>query len=356
MKDNRILHIDGDAIMHVVASAAEKRTIEVTHIPSSVVKEFKTRTEFWGRSKKKDSGWLANTNLTREGEGKEPFLIEDFTIEDKQVAEPVENCLHSVKLYIGSILEKLKCDNYKVYIGDGDTFRHEITMPVGRRYKQNRDSLLKALLLQEVEDYLMKHHNGIKIANIEVDDKLSMIAWKGYAKFLKTGNNKDDNNIIVSRDKDTAGTQGWWHNPDKMEIPVYIHGFGKLWLDSKGVVRGIGRKFKYFQLLFGDTSDGYEGRRVPVSETDLKLHKYGQKTVFKELAPLQTDKECWELIVSKYQEWVPEAMTYQAEGGGLETDDWKSWLQKHIDFVHMRRWGDDRIILDDVLNKMGVSV
>lgn len=306
-----------------------------------------TRTELWGRGKKGIGGWLEEYNKANVV----PLFKEDLEVKDIQVAEPVGNCLHSVSLYIIKICNLLDVHDYRVYVERGLNFRHNIILPQGRRYKQNREGTVRALLTPQVEQYLIYKHDAEIVEGIEVDDKLSMIGYEGHKKFLVSGDTSSDTDIIISRDKDTAGTQGWWMNPDHRDKPpIYLSGFGKLWLD-KGKVRGVGRKFKYFQILFGDSSDGYAGKVTPN-----KTFVFGEKSIIKLLQPLTTDKECWELIVTKYREWMPVPVSYIAWDDSKVEDNWLTWLQKHFTLVHMLRFEGDNPQVMDILTKLKIHI
>ena len=347
---NKKLFFDGDSVMHLVASASEKRSIEVTHPSMGAPIKFKTRTLFWGSKRDKSGGWLGAFNEERVSNGGEAYKPEEFTIKDIQTPEPVAHCLSSAKRYILNICDKLDCYDYDVFVGEGETFREQILMPEGRRYKQNRDGIVRSLYVNDVKDYLIKHHDAKVIKDTEVDDYLAEIGYSNYLRIQEHGDADGDMDIIIARDKDAMGCEGWLFNPDKMTRPFYVHGFGRLWVDSKGKIRGVGRKFKYFQLLFGDSVDHYNPRLI-LGET----FRYGEKSIFKDLDPLTTDKECWKLIVDKYKSFLPESITYKTWSGTKESDNWLTWLQKHFTLVHMRRFEGDSPQVVDILNKLGVD-
>ena len=343
---------DGDGIIHLIASAAEKRTIKVTHDDFKEPLILNTRTELWGRKRGKSSGYLASLNEERLQKSLPKILPEDLTIEDIQEPEPLPYCLNSAKKYILGVCEKLDCFDYNIYIGDGITFREKILMPEGRRYKQNRENLVRAVRVEELKDYLVEKHDAKLITDIEVDDHVAMIGYANYKRLIKKGCSKyDDMDIIISRDKDAYACEGWLFNPDKgkMKEPIFIHGLGVLKLDGSKVV-GIGRKFKYFQLLFGDSVDNYKPTKIPGVNI-----KYGEKTILKDFENLHTDYDFWSFIVSKYRQWMPEPVMYKAWDGSEVTDTWLSWLQKHLTMQHMRRFPGDEPKVVDILKKVGVS-
>lgn len=345
----KMLGFDGDIIKHRMANVGEKRSIIVTHKKGGV-KEFKTRTEFYGPSPKYNKGWLATANEKLEESGKPLMVIEDFEIKDVQTPEPIEHILRSVRQNIKATCSLLGCADYQIILGKGDVFRHDIPTPaechngVTGKYKGTRDGNLRPVHLQAVHDYLIKYHGAIVITDIEADDYLAQLAYEDH----ESGK---DEYCVITADKDQMGCDGITFNPDYMEYPVKITGFGSLWLGPDGKkVRGTGRMWKYFQMIAGDNADNYKPNRLPV-----KKISFGDKGAYNLLVDCVDDKACLEVIVSKFKEWVPEPMTYTSHLGTEETVDWKRWLTFHADFVHMRRYHNDRWMIFKIMNHFGVE-
>jgi len=135
--------IDLDYIKYTAAAVGETRTVLVTHTPTGREHSFDNKTAFYGRDKAKSKGWLGDLNKSREEEGKSLFPLSEFTIEDVQTPEPLENVLHTVKLMVQKDLEALGASSYKAYLGEGDSFRVERSTAI--EYKGNRKNLLKPL-------------------------------------------------------------------------------------------------------------------------------------------------------------------------------------------------------------------
>jgi hypothetical protein len=322
------LAIDADLVCHTFSATAEERKIKVTYKGNNTSREYKNRSEFWGRSRKTIGGKLADINSSREKKGLEPLTKDDFEVEDLQIAEPFENCAKAINIYIKGLRRKLGAKSYKCYLGKGECYRHEILMPKGRRYKGNRDGLIKPLLFKQAFDFLMDSHNGVLVEGRETDDYLTELSYNNF----KEGKN---DLIVVTRDKDALGNVGLLYNPDKMEEPLLIdESFGEIYLDGNNEVKGTGVKFQFAQILGQDDADNYKANKLPCGTST----KYGHTKVFKDLDECQNEKECWELCVRKFKEWIPEPVTYIAWNGEEETDAWITWLQKHVDFVVMERW------------------
>src|SRR5690606_11640773 len=110
--------VDADPIVYKSACIGEERYIDVKHIPSGRVQEFKNKTEFYGRGKKKDGGWLGDLNTERESQGLSSFSIEDFEITEKQrIKEELANVLHTTKMLIAAPLEIIKADGMVCFLG-----------------------------------------------------------------------------------------------------------------------------------------------------------------------------------------------------------------------------------------------
>lgn len=351
----KILNVDGDILLHMFASVGEERSILVTHKPSGRVKEFKGRQEFRGRIKKDGTcgGWLAEVNKMREEKGQLAFPLEDFGIEDKQVAQPLEHSIYALKQHLKSVKNSLGCSDVQLYLGDGSKcHRHDILLPwegedgQGRRYKAQRSGLIKPVHLDGIRHYLTHNLKANIISGIEVDDKLAMLNWEGHQKYLKTGNKDDNPYLCLTVDKDACGTDGWLMNPNWMDKPMYIEGLGEMWKDPSGKIRMTGKKSLYGQLLSQDVVDNIHPKRTPNGKTN----RYSETQMFTDLVDLKTDQECWALIVEKYKEWFgEEEIEYKAWDGSRVKETWVSWLQKHYDLYKMLRWEGDVVLVNNIL-------
>jgi hypothetical protein len=67
---NIVAIIDGDWPVYSIACVGDDNYVEITHTPSGSIKEFKTKTEFHGRSKKTVGGWLGEINTDRRAKEK----------------------------------------------------------------------------------------------------------------------------------------------------------------------------------------------------------------------------------------------------------------------------------------------
>jgi hypothetical protein len=355
--DDVTIVLDLDQTCYVAAAGAEKRTIIATHIKSGRQMEFKNKTEFWGRQQTVVGGWLKDQNTNMEAKmlasGKEfkPWTREDFTIEDKQTPEPVENCLHLLKIKINAILEHMGTTNGLGVLGGEGNFR--LVLPTPEIYKGNREDTIRPLLLADTREYVQRKYGAIVIDGIEADDYLTMKQYEGWLHYKKTGK---FNYIVASFDKDQVqcpglifntmrdSTERDWKHP----LPWLIDdSMGEIWMES-GKVKGWGKKFFGYQMLFGDQSDNVK----PYQNFD-KI-RFGETSAFKVISPCQDENAMWAAIVNQYKKWFPDGVEFTDHMGVPRKFTAGQWASVIFQAVYMKRTPDDNTTLGNVLRKAGV--
>ena len=330
---------DYDYLLYAACFAGEKRTIEVVHSPTGRVKEFKTRTEFYGRDKNKTGGWLGKVNQDRLQKGLNPFLLDEFEISDVQTPEPVENVLHTAKLMIQNVLDTVGCDQYFGYTssrGGKPLFR--LTESTLWEYKGNRKDMLSPIHKGALQEYLIKHHNAIMVKDdLEADD------WV-VIKYLEL-KERGEKPIIIAIDKDIAGCPVISFNPNKPE-DGYTNGdcFGELYINEKNEVKGYGRKWLYYQTISSDAVDNYKANCF--SEK-----KWGHKSAYNALVDCKTDKECFREIMASFKLLYPSPKEIVGWRGDKITIDWLYVANEMWNMARMRRTKKDIVTFSDVLKK-----
>lgn len=323
--------VDADYIKYSAAGVGETRSIVAIHKQSGREHPFANRTEFWGRGKNKNGGWLAELNKNRTS----PFLPEEFEIIDVQTPEPIENVLHTAKMMFEANLKALDTTKYIGYLGKGDSFRVERSTLL--KYKGQRAALLKPLYLEDVTQYL---HNKFKlefIEGIEVDDKCVIDCYK-----------KPDH-ILCGLDKDYLGCPILLYNPNHPELGVQnCNQFGKLWRNEKGDVKGIGRMFLYYQMCSSDTSDNYAANCM----SDLK---WGDVSAYNALVNSSNDKEALSNVVNVFKTLYPEPKAVQGWRGDNIEIDWLYVATEMFDLARMLKVPNEVVVFKDVLDKLGVE-
>lgn len=321
MTNKIIAAMDCDEISYMVAAACETRTIKVTNTTNGECGNFKHRTEL--------KKFLSGLDVP------EGF----FTIEDVQTTDELPNALHSVKMVISSYEGACRSDITELYISGKGNFRDALPLPT--KYKSARADNLKPLLLDEIRKYLIEKRGAVVVNGMETDDKICERMWEGYKSGQKI--------IGCTRDKDACSNMGWLYNRDKMTEPEFIDGLGNLYIDGKNKVRGQGRKFGYLQWIIGDPTDSY-------NPSEVAKVKYGEKSGYKLLEPLQTDKECIQAIYDLYKTWYPAEVKYTDWQGNEVVTDAIGMMQMYMDCYRMRRSKDDLVKVTDILTKLEIKI
>lgn len=359
------LVFDIDMIIFDAVSVAEDRFIIATHIPTSRKMEFANKTALWGHYKKKEGGWIAEENAKLgndywkvedfdviEGQRPRPFKIkgvDEFSGEPDPAQDyfitPWEGAKKIMDDKVRAICKKLDTKEYIGFTGTGDVFRHELCTLL--KYK-DRDDIMKPLLLKKMKEYVCERHSTTLVKGLEADDHVAISVLEGYNKWVAGGRKDCDKVVGIAEDKDSYGCTGWWYNPNKDSAPRLIEGFGSLWINSDGDVKGQGRLWLYFQIGFSDATDNYFANCF----SDLK---WGQKSAYEELKYCVNDKQAFEALVRIYKKLYPEKKTVQGCKGSVEID-WCYVLQENFTMAKMLRTVDEKPTdVKAVMDKLGVK-
>lgn len=312
--------IDGDILSYRAAAANEKRFVTAVHKDTAETFEFDTATKF--------KEWAGDTK-------------DQYDLTPGQKAADLKNAFHILNHMIKNITTACGVERYHIVVSGDDNFRLDLPLPT--RYKDSRKDSMRPLQLKDCKQYLINQHNAEISEGVEADDVLVAYACAG--------------NIQASIDKDANHGPFWLYNWDTMTEPEYISGFGELRVIEKvspsGTktkdVKGYGRIWLYFQMVFGDPVDAYK-------PCELAKAKFGDIGAYNLLKDCKTDKEALEALVKQYRAWYPAPITYKAWNGDVQKD--KSWLdiwQLYADCAFMKRWDGDRFDVKEVLTKLGVE-
>lgn len=321
---------DLDAVKYICSAVGQKNSIKAIEKVSGDEFTFKTRTEMYGRTKAKDGAWLAEHNKEKDTN----LTVDDFIIEDVVTPEPLENVLHTVKLTIEGAVASAKVKSWEGFMGEGDSFRVELSTLL--KYKDGREQI-KPYHFESVVDYIKRKYKPEIITDIESDDKLIML-----------GNNKKDTVLIIN-DKDYKSYDVNVLDINKQEDGViYCGGFGKLWLDDKGNVRGLGRLFKYFQIISQDSVDNYKANCF----SDIA---WAEKSAYKVLVNCKDDKEAWQVMASTFNHLYPEPKVVTGWRGSEIQIDSLYVFQEMMNMAHLHRWKGDFVNVKDVMTKLNIQ-
>lgn len=341
--------IDYDQAAFQSAAALEKREIKAIHKASGRSMTFKNRTEFYGKKKNSLEGsWLGDQNTMREAKGQRPFSKDEFDIEDVQIASEVSHTLYECKRRIENYCKHLGIEDYFGVIGKGETFRHELPLP--QKYKSNRDTALRPLLLTEAKDYLVEYHEGKIVTGIEADDMLTRYGYRGWLDYKKTGK---FSYLVGTMDKDQRGTpclyfdifaqKGKFRDPD----PILIDdGLGEIWL-QKGEVKGYGAKWLAVQMCKGDESDHVR----PYQDFGIV---YGDTSCYHDFHDAKSAKDLFTRVLNRFVEWFPDGVEYDAWNGEHIKMNSLEWANMMFKLVYMHRIKDDHTTFTKLLQHYGI--
>lgn len=328
-----IAAIDGDLLAYRAAAANEKRFVIAVHNETLEEERFDTATKF--------KEWAAGSD----------FEVSDFTVTPGQEPNDLSHALRTIKTMIATITREAGCDSHHIVVSGKDNFRDSLPLP--SKYKGTREGVARPTQLVECREYLINHQDA-EVAVGEADDLLVGYAYQGY----KSGKRV----VQCSIDKDAKHGPGWLYDWTTMSEPELIEGYGGLTCTlketarktAKGlpvvekIIKGKGRAFLYFQMIFGDAVDAYK-------PCEIAKVKFGEVGAYELLKNATTDKEALEALVRQYKIWYKEPVTYQAWDGEMHTKDWLEIFQMYADCAWMRRWDGDRFDVKKVLDSLKIE-
>ncbi|MBL4591210.1 MAG: hypothetical protein JKY96_04555 [Phycisphaerales bacterium] len=191
--------------------------------------------------------------------------------------EPIENCLHTIKHMIHSIMDACKADTARVFLTGSGNYREELATIAP--YKGNRTQE-KPTHFQAAKVYLIERFNAEVVDGIEADDAL------GYLQTDKT--------IIASLDKDLDQIKGQHYNWTKEEL--------------YNVLEDDADAFLYQQILTGDSTDNIKGIKGVGEKTARKLLEGCSNNYERYCACVDAYKdanqESWELVETAHLVYI----------------------------------------------------
>lgn len=320
---------DYDWIVFKAACAVEDRFVKVLNKKDNTELIFKNRTEVYGNWQSKNGGWLSTQdNLT----------LDDIEITDDREVQELKNTLDIAKTIIEDVVEALGATEYYGYVSGEGNFRKDICTLLP--YKGNRENKISPYHRKDVAEYLVNKHNAVYTTNEEPDDAV--------VKDIYLAIKNKQELIAVVNEKDYMGCDGSWWNYDNREL-TKVKGFGKLYRNDKGSVKGYGRMWKYFQVCFSDTSDNY-------AANCFSDKKNGEVAVYKRLKDCKNDKEAFIAMSEHFKYLYPEPKTITNWKNDTFEIDWLYVMQEMFNMAHLHRWDNDFIDVKNILVNYGVEV
>lgn len=334
--------IDGDLLAYRCSAANTRRFVTAIHKETLEQDEFDNVTKF--------REWLKANDLSQD----------DFTVTPGKEPGPIAFALKSIKGMIEDIKNGAGCEDYHIIISGKNNFRLELPLP--SKYKGTRDDDDKPPQLEESKQYLITHHGAEVTEGEEADDRLCAYAYQSYRDHKAAGT-VEQADVQCSIDKDAKHGSWWLYDWTTMDKPQLIEGFGELTCtlkptsrrNAKGevvnekIIKGYGRIWLYFQMLFGDPVDAYK-------PCEIAKAKFGDVGAYNLLVDAKTDKEALQVLVNQYRRWYAQPTTYTAWDGTVHTKTWLEIMQMYADCAHMRRWPGDRLNVEKLLKKLGVAI
>lgn len=241
--------IDGDMIAYICGFASDTNQY---HCPDSMIFKYKKDAVNHCKDKKLDMKAIIKT-VTH---------------------EPVENCLHSVKLMMQNIKDSTDSCEHTVFLSGAGNFREGLYS----EYKANRKPD-KPHWFTEIREYMENVWNADVVVGVEADDAMG---WAQQRDMESCQFDEDKyETVICTLDKDLNMIPGWHYNWRSDE------GKGMMYFVSEEDALS----YFYQQWLTGDTADNIPG-----------LPKVGEKTAQKILPTLgNTLSEVHLAILAQYR-------------------------------------------------------
>lgn len=239
----------------------------------------------------------------------------DTAITRKESYEPVEHCLHSVKLVIKGIMESIDAADVKIFLTGAANFRDDLYT----EYKANRDRSRKPHHFKAIEEYLINVWGAEKVVGVEADDAMGWAQWKE----IQTSGVplEDTETCICTLDKDLNMIPGWHFDWTK------DNGKGLMYMTDEQ------DSLYYFfqQWLTGDPADNIPG-----------LPKVGEKTAQKILEPFKqrlfSPRALYEMILREYTSrgFTPDKVNLIGDLLWIQREPMQSW-DKYMGLTKLRQ-------------------
>lgn len=181
--------VDADSIVHRAAVILQENFVRITHKPSGKITEFPTKTEFWGRTKARDGGWLGEHNAKLLEKGKRILPPEDFEVEQcsrpkKDIENHVEFAVKYFKTFLKGIASQEIADRVIPIIGGTGNYRRDKAHTL--EYKGNRGP--KPIFYDEVKAAIREKfsNSSIVVDDIEAEDEVAKYALANIQHHRKT--------------------------------------------------------------------------------------------------------------------------------------------------------------------------
>lgn len=339
--------VDSDTALYQAARYVEEDYILVKHKVTGVTEEWRLVTDFRGKKKNEDEGWIGwlnnfvGTDLKRDD-----FEITQHVRLKKDMTNHLEEAEKQFSYFVGGIKATGLAKDYLICLGGEGNFRYDIANILP--YKGERKD--KPLIFQELKDKVLEQYKSkVELAQgVEADDLCAIYGAKNQAIFKKTGKYKY---LLAYIDKDIKQVWGptlFWNK--KEEGVKFITPFDAAYHFC-------------FQLLVGDKgTDNIPG--LPNITPELR-EKYGirkgngcgERTAEGVLKNCTEVKELFERVIECYKaHYCEPKYKFTCHRGQEWCYTWKDYLSENARLLYMLRTPNTGwCIFKDLLTKLGVE-
>ena len=322
---HRIVVVDADAIVYRISAACDKKGVIATVLGEEVT--FKTKTKL------------------KEYCGKVGVDFKTVEYEDTLVVTDVETAYRTIRNTVAKIYRELNATHVIFLLGGSYNFRSDLKLPF--KYKSKRKATKRPEHLPACREYLNAHYDTYLVSGIEADD-----AVQGITEHLINNTPAYACAYQIDKDFHTSMTPNRYWHIDKRCIVEIAGGLGSLYL-SGADVRGDGLHWVLFQLLQGDPTDGFTPKDLFLPEFK---GKYGEKSYMKDFVDYRDSTELLLRWIEKWQELLPEVITFEDFEGEVQQHDWLSIAEIYFQCLYMRISPWDDMSFEKLLLKHGIGV
>ena len=346
-------YIDFDTVLYRAAKSVQQETILVSHIPTGDNFSFSGVTEFRGRKKYEDGGWIYEQNLLRKDQNLPLYKREDFVVTPIQALKDVpadkdnlvEWAMELIDYKVGAIKKAMDSETYVLGIGGATNFRFEAAHI--KPYKGQRPP--KPLIFESLrEAFVQKYKNKVSVSRegMEQDDEISIRGWESYFHHQRTGKWKY---VLGYIDKDLIMTPCPHWNYDKAEEGIVVPTINECCLAF------------CCQLLTGDVADNIQGLPdIPNSlreEYGIRKGKgCGKETALKLLGGCSSPVEMFTNVVVAYKAYYGlEPFLFVSHRGVEMERTWLDMLKENALLLYMMRKPHERYDIENTFKRLGVE-
>ena len=303
----RLCAVDADSIAYSAACSAEKTEYELYDTNGDFVERFKSAKE-------------CKSHLTE----LEEFLMEDVSGYERRsvvVDSGIEAATKALKSIVKQITTEVTANDYRYYLTGENNFRKDVATL--KKYKGNRDDVLKPKYLNAMREYLISNYQAIVIDRAEADDATSVALYNAFKK-LEVACDV----CLVSIDKDLLGTPGVHYNFKKKEW-IFIDEF-------------TADHHLFKQSLTGDRTDNIGGLNDLTKEFREKYNLskrkgVGDVTADALLSDCKDKYEMYQKVTDAYFDWYGHIFVYKDWTGVNRFGTFEDIANENIELVFMER-------------------